>query len=204
MYRLSFPTLFPTLFHSHFGALDLCLEAHPIGHLLPFVAVMSKKEYAVEKIVDHSYDVEANDIMYLVKWKGFDSSENTWESSKTLHKCKESIKCYWQIKSVNKISVVADLYNLSFPNPEKRSTTIIINPSEAMVLIDGFCYRQAYKSGNTYLYVKVIDKFIPANKITYGDMGFEPSLCTSDHILGTSSVCQIIGPSLKFLSVDPS
>ena len=41
--------------------------------------------------MNHSFHVEANEIMYLVKSSGFDSSENTWQSSKTLHKCKVSI-----------------------------------------------------------------------------------------------------------------
>lgn len=74
------------------------------------------------------------------------------------------------------VYTVADLYNLSFSSPTNRSITITINPNEIKMMIDGFSYKQAYKSGNIYQYVKVIENFIPANTMMYDDMDFEPSL----------------------------
>ena len=33
----------------------------------------------VERIEDHKYDAKTKDFRYLVKWKGYDTNENSWE-----------------------------------------------------------------------------------------------------------------------------
>jgi hypothetical protein len=46
-----------------------------------------EKEYDVEKIVNHR-ETENGKIEYLLKWKGCNSNENTWEPIQNL-KCIE-------------------------------------------------------------------------------------------------------------------
>lgn len=41
-------------------------------------------EYEVEAIVDSMIDADSMQHMYLVKWKGYSASENTWEPKKNL------------------------------------------------------------------------------------------------------------------------
>ena len=53
-------------------------------------------EYVVEAIVDHrGYP---NNYEYKIKWKGYPSSDNTWEPSSNLTNCQESIETYWKIR----------------------------------------------------------------------------------------------------------
>jgi hypothetical protein len=53
-----------------------------------------EKEWEVEKILDsrtHNTDTE-----YLVKWKGYDDKDNTWEPLKNLTNCQEALRNYQQ------------------------------------------------------------------------------------------------------------
>ncbi len=50
----------------------------------------SREEYEVEKILDRKHENGEN--YYLVKWIGYDSSENTWEPIKNLIHSREIIK----------------------------------------------------------------------------------------------------------------
>lgn len=54
-------------------------------------AKKSKVEYEVERICGHK--IEGNQSFYLVKWKGYNASENTWEPEKTVN-CPELINEY--------------------------------------------------------------------------------------------------------------
>jgi hypothetical protein len=56
--------------------------------------------YEVEKIVDKK--ISAGKPLYLVKWKGYDSSENTWEPLKHLDKCGTVLKDFEQQHSNKK------------------------------------------------------------------------------------------------------
>ena len=40
---------------------------------------VTTEQYIVEKIIDHQYKEETNDMEYLIKWKGFGEAENSWE-----------------------------------------------------------------------------------------------------------------------------
>ena len=50
----------------------------------------------IERIVGHKQKRNGN-ILYLVKWQGFSSRHNTWESDEHLRNegCQDSIADYW-------------------------------------------------------------------------------------------------------------
>jgi hypothetical protein len=50
----------------------------------------NSEEYEVEKVIDKKD--EKGEKYYLVKWKGYDSSANTWEPLENLIHCRERIK----------------------------------------------------------------------------------------------------------------
>jgi hypothetical protein len=49
----------------------------------PPVVVGSEIEYEVEKILDSQR--RRNQIWYLIKWKGYDNEENSWQAKKDTH-----------------------------------------------------------------------------------------------------------------------
>ena len=56
-----------------------------------------ENEYEVEKVLNHKQI--GNRMKYYVKWKGYDSSENTWEPESNLQNAQEKILEYWNSKS---------------------------------------------------------------------------------------------------------
>lgn len=54
----------------------------------------SQKEWEIEKIVDSQVDVITKEHFYRVKWKGFPSTENTWEPRKNLAGCNRAIQAF--------------------------------------------------------------------------------------------------------------
>jgi hypothetical protein len=52
----------------------------------------SQTEWEVEKILDSGIDGPTGVHLYLVKWKGFSSKENTWEPKKNLGNCLKLIQ----------------------------------------------------------------------------------------------------------------
>jgi hypothetical protein len=50
------------------------------------------KEYEVEQILDSRQHQGARE--YLIKWKGYDASENTWEAAKNMTHCRQLLKRY--------------------------------------------------------------------------------------------------------------
>lgn len=45
---------------------------------------MAVDEFEVEEIVDSAIDADTMEHMYLIKWKNYPASENTWEPKKNL------------------------------------------------------------------------------------------------------------------------
>lgn len=54
----------------------------------------SEEFYVVEKIVGARVDPKTKVPMYMVKWKGYGSNENTWEPKGNLSKCAALIKSF--------------------------------------------------------------------------------------------------------------
>jgi hypothetical protein len=54
-----------------------------------------KKEYEVERILEHSGELEDGTREYLVKWLGYGAEDNTWQSAADCNNCPEAVKEYW-------------------------------------------------------------------------------------------------------------
>lgn len=54
----------------------------------------SQEEYQVERIVDSMIDADTKEHLYMVKWKGYPSKDNTWEPKSNLKKCENLLKDY--------------------------------------------------------------------------------------------------------------
>eukprot|EP00834_Sanchytrium_tribonematis_P002067 NODE_57_length_28844_cov_0.352687.p21 type:complete len:154 gc:universal NODE_57_length_28844_cov_0.352687:209-670(+) len=88
-----------------------------------------EETYEVENIVDHKND--KGKVVYLVKWKGYDSGDNTWEYEKNLSGCPELLKEYKKVanigqekqKSVSKSSPKKRKSAASNASPKKRKST---------------------------------------------------------------------------------
>merc|ERR1711976_284041 len=59
----------------------------------------SEEEYEVDKIVDDK--IEDGEKMYLIRWKGFASDDDTWEPISNLE-CPDNIKEYERVKKEKK------------------------------------------------------------------------------------------------------
>ena len=55
--------------------------------------VDGEEEYEVERIVNHRRHGRARRLQYLIKWKGYPESDNTWEPADQIHAL-ELIKLY--------------------------------------------------------------------------------------------------------------
>ena len=70
------------------------LEPAPVGaRKQHHVEIEEEQEYEPEKILD-SQD-RNGEIHYLIKWKGYNNSENTWEPVKNLTNCQRLLRQYW-------------------------------------------------------------------------------------------------------------
>ena len=58
------------------------------------IKIKSEDEYEVEKILN--YKQVSGRPYYLMKWKGYDTSENTWEPIAHLNECHQKVNQYHQ------------------------------------------------------------------------------------------------------------
>jgi len=59
-------------------------------------------EYEVELIRSHRHHGRSRMLQYLIKWKGYPKSDNTWENANQIH-APESIKLYHKTNPLNRI-----------------------------------------------------------------------------------------------------
>jgi Chromo (CHRromatin Organisation MOdifier) domain len=51
----------------------------------PSDLIDGKEEYKVEQIHSHQRWGRCKDLQYLIKWKGYPESDNTWENANQIH-----------------------------------------------------------------------------------------------------------------------
>ena len=68
------------------------LEPAPKNAKLDRTTETTNEEYEVEKILDHRQGQQETE--YLIKWKDYDHTENTWEPSSHLTGCQEELEVY--------------------------------------------------------------------------------------------------------------
>lgn len=54
-------------------------------HDTPDLLIDGEPYYIVEKILDHMYDYDKKEYVYLIKWENFDTTYNSWEPADCLH-----------------------------------------------------------------------------------------------------------------------
>ena len=87
-YRLTLPATWGSHNTFHTSLLSPYHEttAHGPNFLCPPPDLIdNKEEYEVEKIADHRYYGRRKTLQYLLKWKGYPESDNTWESADQVH-----------------------------------------------------------------------------------------------------------------------
>ena len=76
--------------------------------------ILSEEEYEVERIIDRRIkENTVNEYEYNVKWLGYDTSENTWESLDTLKHSLDAVIEYEnerQLKEMGSKSLIDDVY----------------------------------------------------------------------------------------------
>lgn len=65
-------------------------------------ATISKETYEVERIVDSEIDADSKVHHYKVRWKGYSSAHDTWETKRNLAKCRAAIAAYEKKQSQKK------------------------------------------------------------------------------------------------------
>jgi hypothetical protein len=108
---------------------------------------MSEDEYIVEKVVDKR--IIGGEIEYLIKWEGYDSSENTWEPPENLDNIgnliqefenrKKKKEINWKIEGSNarvlEFQGVDDLVNEIKDQIPERITTVKDHNGEIYALV---------------------------------------------------------------------
>jgi hypothetical protein len=88
------------------------------------------EEYEVEAILAHKR--KGNTILYLTKWKGYGSNDNTWEPETNLSNSEEILETYKKTYNVEtiqqKTNPTVTLLSPSSSKPLRRSTRRVNNP----------------------------------------------------------------------------
>jgi len=85
-YKLKLPNFFRIFPVFHISLLEPAYENEFKGRNIPTpkpIILNGEKEYKVESILDSKKFY--NKIKYLIHWKGYDDSENSWEPFENLH-----------------------------------------------------------------------------------------------------------------------
>ncbi|GLG92955.1 Histone-lysine N-methyltransferase Su(var)3-9 [Gryllus bimaculatus] len=86
----------------------------------------TEKVYEVEAIVDHCENNKG--ILYMVKWKNWDSKFNTWEPIEHLNNCGESLQKYFAKINGTRVITEEDImaYSNTLVSPTKESLEILM------------------------------------------------------------------------------
>jgi Chromo (CHRromatin Organisation MOdifier) domain len=101
--------------------------------------VGGEEQYKVERIVNHRHHGRNKKLQYLVKWKQYPESDNTWELAKDVH-APALTKAYHRHSPLSSIKARALQWNKICPswsrNPHKSpsSPTLLALPPIAPVL----------------------------------------------------------------------
>lgn len=76
--------------------------------------MLPKGIFEVEKVLAHRQNRKGK-LQFLLKWKGFPSSENTWEKEDNLN-CRDLIEEYWQSVATQEVALHPPV---TIPKPEE-------------------------------------------------------------------------------------
>ena len=68
----------------------------------PSDLINREEEYEVEHVVNHCYHGQSRQLQYLIKWKGYLESDNTWKSSDQVH-TPDLLKDYHHLNPLQRI-----------------------------------------------------------------------------------------------------
>ena len=99
---------------------------------LPPNLINDEEEYEVEQIKVHRNFSKLKHLQYLIKWKGYPESDNTWESATDVH-APDLVKQYHKCCPLQKIKGRLLSLLLSSPSPlHTLSTTILTQPQSLL------------------------------------------------------------------------
>jgi Chromo (CHRromatin Organisation MOdifier) domain len=87
-----------------------------------------EEEYEVERVVNHWHHGKARRLQYLIKWKGYPESDNTWEPSNQVHApelIREYHKCFPLEDKRARARLIAAILQTGCPSPQNPHS----NPS---------------------------------------------------------------------------
>src|SRR5712672_3420731 len=82
------------------------------------------EEYEVETIINHRHHGRQRHLQYLIKWKGYPSSDNTWEPEENVH-AEDLVKGYHQRHPLNSVKRAAS-------RGTKRLIRALLNPTSPL------------------------------------------------------------------------
>ena len=125
-YRLHLPSTWKIhdVFHTSLLSSYKETKAHgPNFSKPPPDLIGTEEEYEVEQIVSHQGT--AGRCRYLTAWKGYSSSENTWEPESNLRHASEILGTYKQTHQLNYLTMIPCLssQNTTMPSPSAGATS---------------------------------------------------------------------------------
>ena len=92
--------------------------------------INEEEEYEVERVVNHRYHGRSRQLQYLIKWKRYPESDNTWESNDQVH-APDLLKDYHRLNPLQRIKDQAIRVIKACPiAPNDSSSSNPTNPSD--------------------------------------------------------------------------
>jgi Chromo (CHRromatin Organisation MOdifier) domain len=107
-YQLQLPVAWQIhdVFHASLLSPYFETDAHgPNYSQPPLDLIDGEAEYEVEHIISHHLKGRSKALQYLIKWKGYLKSDNTWELAEQVH-APELIKAYHQCNPLEHIKAL--------------------------------------------------------------------------------------------------